>query len=557
MDTFCNEELKNFIINVPENVDLNKIREYLNNHLEKLGSTCGFRLLSVYLYSTENETFASGQLRGEFLYRVESTPDENQKVYKYPLSNGGYVEIIATPENGEWNDSNEENFEVITKLLSVIYGRSRAMNYIEYVSTTDALTEVNNTEGLVRYMIKRLKERKIASYCSNFLNVKNMKLINERYGNSYGDEILKSYANKIDSFIGEDGCFARLGGDNFVAVIKNERESELLDFVMQLCVDITMSNGIMDFIKVDSRVGYYYIQPEDDFNVAMNMCSVACRVARQNRNSNIVEYKEEMRTQMMKLREMEEAVPEAIDNEEFVVYYQPKVQLTEDDYILHGAEALIRWKRNGKMVSPGEFVPILEKTGMIREIDFYVLEHVCRDIKKWEKEGLQPVRVSTNFSRWHLGDVDFADHIIRIVEEYGVNPKYLEVEITESYEDEDIEALSRFEEKMKNFGISLSMDDFGSGFSSLQMLKEMAADTVKIDKSLIDDVGKDDKENEIIVSHIIYMIKQLGKELIAEGVEHQEQADFLKKCGCDLIQGFLYGRPMPENDFVERLRAGR
>lgn len=225
------------------------------------------------------------------------------------------------------------------------------------------------------------------------------------------------------------------------------------------------------------------------------------------------------------------------------MYYQPKVDISNtSDIKVNGAEALVRWKKDGEMVSPGEFIPVLEKNGLITLVDFYVLEQVCMDINRWIEQGIQPIKVSSNFSRRHLQDGDFADKVEEIIKKYNVDPKYIEIEITESYDDEDMQALSKFEKRMHELGIDLSVDDFGSGFSSLKMIKNIVADTIKLGKSIIDGIGNDGSE-EIIVSHIIMMILHLGKNVIAEGVETEQQAAFLRKNGCNNIQGFLYGRP--------------
>lgn len=552
-----NQVLKKFILELSSSGnDMNKATKLFNEYVGDIAHSFGLIITKVLLISPDLNNHERIEL--VLYYNSENVDIDKFKVSIQTLFNQGELQVMAVPESGDWNEKLEEDFHYLSAILSYVFGRERASGYLEQLYYHDNLTGVLNMEGLYAYLGRVLASDTIDNFCINFMNIKNMKLINERYGNALGDAVMVDYAGKIKEFVGEKGCVARLGGDFFVCVIDKERQKSYLAFLEQMCVDVIMPNGIMAFVKVDCRLGYYNIRKGDGIEAVMNGCSIAYKASRDNRNADMVEFQEDMRYERIRMRQLEEAVPEALGNQEFVVYYQPKIELRDNmDYRLHGAEALVRWNKDGKLISPGEFIPILEKTGMIRDVDFYVLEHVCQDIKRWEQKGIEPVRISTNFSRWHLLNEDFPDRIIDTLRKYDVNPRYIEIEITESYDIANEENSMRFERMMEENGIRLSVDDFGSGFSSLRMLKDMAADVIKLDKSLIDEVGSQDEAPGIIVSHIIYMIKSLGKDIIAEGVERQEQADFLKKCNCTCIQGFLYGKPMPEQEFEERLVAGR
>lgn len=182
-----------------------------------------------------------------------------------------------------------------------------------------------------------------------------------------------------------------------------------------------------------------------------------------------------------------------------------------------------------------------------------MLEHLCRDIRQWQDKGLTPVKVSCNFSKKHLCREQFAEKIIRTIEHYQIDPKYIEIELTETYEADDSRALKSFIEQMQTHGIGTSIDDFGNAYSSLRLLKDMKAETVKIDKSLIDNVGKGIRENDAIAGNMVRMLLDLGKEVIVEGVEEEEQIEFLKKVDCSIVQGYYYAKPMPEEEFEKWL----
>lgn len=559
MSRIVSKAFLDFFNSIPEGVRNEQIiTDVFSQRVPELAKACNLCFLkTVILY--EDRLNPSVKQEMVILDCEQPALADKTKEVVYHLDNGGMVRITAAVSaDMDWDEEIEADFMFLSKVLYFIYGRAKVMRQLFEVSYTDKLTGVANEAQLYRFMGGLIEAGTFCQYSSNFVNIKNMKLFNEIYGNKLGDQIIVSYANKMREFVGRKGCVCRLGGDNFLVLIETKREDEFLLYLKELCVEIILPGDRIEFVKVDSRLGYYNLKPGDTIGEAMNHSSIALNLARKNRNADVILFREDMKYEMMRMRQLEECIPDAIENREFVVYYQPKVQLLEDDnYMLYGGEALVRWNKDGRMVSPGEFVPILERNGLITEIDYYVFETVCQHIKRWETNGLTPVCISTNFSRRHLRDPRFADKIEEIVHIYQVNPVYLEIEITESYDEEDLEALTKFEQRMHALGIHLAMDDFGSGFSSLKMLKDMAADTVKLDKSIIDGVGSQDKEDEIIVSHIIRMIHSLGKDLIAEGVEYPEQAEFLKSNGCMKIQGFLYGRPMAESEFIERIKQGR
>ena len=559
MSKIVNDLFLDFFNQIPEGERNEKVLlEVFAQYVPQLAEKCGLCYMEAVILCDDRTNPCDRKKIILFDNGLQSEYG-NKKENVYHMDNGGMVRLTAgIGDDWEWNPELEGDFRFLSKLLFIVYGRTVAMKQLFEVSYTDRLTGVANEAQLYRYMAGLLEVGAFGQYCSNFINIKNMKLFNEIYSDAQGNQILKSYATKIKDFVGKKGCACRLGGDNFLVLIETEREEDFLVFLKELCVEITLPGDRIEFIKIDSRLGYYPLKPGDGVSEAMNNSSIALNLAKKYQNADVILFQNDMKADMMKMRQLEESIPDAVENREFVVYYQPKVRMLEkDECVLCGGEALVRWIKDGHMISPGDFIPILEKNGIITEIDYYVFETVCNQIHKWETDGLTPVCISVNFSRRHLRDPRFADKVEEIVNVYQVNPAYLEIEITESYDAEDLEALTQFEERMHALGIRLAMDDFGSGFSSLKMLKDMTADIVKLDKSLVDGIGCEKKEDEIIVSYIIQMIHSLGKELIAEGVEKKEQAEFLKNSGCMMIQGFLYGRPVPEEEFLERIRQGR
>mgnify|MGYP003294369310 CR=1 FL=1 len=207
-----------------------------------------------------------------------------------------------------------------------------------------------------------------------------------------------------------------------------------------------------------------------------------------------------------------------------------------------------------------DFIPVLEREGSICELDFYVLETICADIKKWQDMGIDPVRVSTNFSKMHLHNKALAERIVSVINKYGIDSRFIEIELTEMTGYEDYDALAAFVAEMKAYGIHTSIDDFGTGYSSLNLLKELDVDIIKLDRSFFNNIAVNDDENShdrIVIKNIVNMVKELNMEVIAEGIETCGQVEFLKDIRCCMVQGYLYDRPLPQEQFLDRLMGHR
>ena len=253
------------------------------------------------------------------------------------------------------------------------------------------------------------------------------------------------------------------------------------------------------------------------------------------------------------MNEIEKIFPNAIENEEFQVYYQPKVDLR--DYRLTGAEALCRWFHNGEMMPPYKFIPVLEQSDAICTLDFYMLEHVCRDIRRWLHEGKRAVRVSVNLSRRHMGNPNLLSYILDIINRYQVPHEFIEIELTETTTDVDFKDLRMVVGGLVDRGIHTAVDDFGIGYSSLNLIRELPWSVLKIDRSFLPTEGNWNTQTATVLKHLIALAKSMGVDCIAEGVETVEQISLLKENDCLLAQGFYFDKPLPKAEFEERLIA--
>ena len=377
------------------------------------------------------------------------------------------------------------------------------------------------------------------------LDINKFKMINKAYGYKTGDTILNGIGEELEQILGKQSLICRYSNDYFAVLF--EYKEDIRKIVNTLVKNI-------ENLKIDSNVynlsvnmGIYKLTDADtNISVAMDKAIIAHSASKGDVFDKFHIYDEKMEKELEKESKIEQEMYQALMNKEFKVYYQPKMYTKNEE--LYGAEALVRWKHNGKMVPPSEFVPLFEKNKFILKLDVYVFEQVCSDMKTWkEKYGKEPV-VSVNVSRDHFLDEHFLEKYMMIAAKYGVNTNNIDLEITESATVEAGIDIIEIMNKMKKLGFLISIDDFGTGYSSLSTLQDMPADILKIDKSFVDRIGKNEKN---MIDYILTMAKELKLTTIAEGVETKEQRDYLLEKGCDIIQGYYYAKPMPEEEFEE------
>lgn len=478
--------------------------------------------------------------------------DENNIKTEFATGDNGTVIITSDPEKGStWSEEEKAEITFLHKSVFVIFGRARLSDIVKIAVTSDAMTKLPNASGFMSIGTRLLKQGQLSNYTAMYINLKNFRCVNSQMGNRHGDEAIRAYAATLHAWLGEDGYAARLGGDNFTVLVKKERKQELLRFLSDVLVEVEVESGKIPF-TLSARVGVYDIQPGDIMPNIMECISTAVSNAKRNPATNVVTFTAET----MKKVEREHAItamfPAALNNREFIVYYQPKVDLSTSR--MCGCEALVRWKKDDRIISPAEFIPVFERDGNVCALDFYMLDNVCRDISEWLKNGLEPVTVSVNFSKTHLHNPNIAEDILAVINKYNIDTKYIEVELTEMSDFNDYEAFKALVNKMKENGVVTSIDDFGTGYSSLNLLTDFMFDVVKLDKSFLDNIERSgSKTDEIVVRNIVKMIKELGMKAIAEGVETVQQAQFLKDIECTMVQGYLYDRPLCVEDFTKRL----
>ncbi len=379
---------------------------------------------------------------------------------------------------------------------------------------------------------------------------------------SEGEELLKRVYNLIISDMNKKEICAHISSANFAILIGFDNEEELkyrinnmfrrlekTDEHHKLCFQAGITYVVPVINSKGKAVRRKYINIEEEYNKA---CTASATLT-DSMESQFAFFDDRLIEEQKWMDIVHENQERALANEEFVVYYQPKYDPVTNE--LKGAEALIRWVSPiFGFVSPGKFIPLFEKNGFITEIDHYMITHVARDQKMWLDKGMKCVPVSVNVSRAHFIESELAEQIRDMVDAEGIPHDLIEIELTESAFFDDKNAMIETINRLKGYGFSVSMDDFGSGYSSLNSLKDMPLDVLKLDAEFFRGKNEDNR-GEIIVSEAIRLARSLNMRTVAEGVEIKEQVDFLASEGCDMIQGFYFAKPMPKEEFEGRMKS--
>ena len=416
---------------------------------------------------------------------------------------------------------------------------------------TDPITGNYNWNHLEAYL-EVPADKSINDYAFAHFDVKEFRVINEGYGHIAANKVLKNIVKAIkesDFIIAS----ARCHNDNFAILLKDMPEKELV----QKLKDFFEKLSVLEedpYYKIYYKCGLVPMRRAMlSGNRVADFAKMAQALATKQKQTEIIVYTDEMHDNLSWGNYIKAYVETAIEQDEFVVYLQPKFDITKEK--IKGAEALIRWNYKGKeFLPPYRFIPFFEKDGSIGKIDDLVLTKVCAALAKWKNEGKPLYPVSVNLSRSRLDDEKLIDNLVSIVDHYGVDHKLIDFELTESATYDNTEHMLSVLEELRGRGFKISMDDFGTGYSSLSLLTRMPIDTLKIDKSFVDNIAteKERKEDIIVIRHIINLAKELGFVCLAEGAESKNQVDRLRDLGCEIIQGYYYSKPIPLSEYEEK-----
>ncbi|MBR0131615.1 MAG: EAL domain-containing protein [Lachnospiraceae bacterium] len=464
--------------------------------------------------------------------------------------------IIATLYvNSADEEKSEDEIMQLDTMLRVIMGfvaRRRLIRKLEEFGFSD-LDGYNNFRAFARYIDIANAENQLGGKAAFHIDLHNFTVVNQEVGRDNGDIVLKNYYKRIQEAIYGMGVVARLGGDKFIGVYDRVFEEEIYKIFSG--IPIPYDSEGKKRVNVSAAAGIYILPIPfmmKGYGDIMDKIMMAGNIAKQQAESGIVVYDDTMKERINHLKKVQADFKIGLKNEEFAVFYQPKVDIING--VLIGAEALCRWIQDDKIIPPMSFIPILEMNTDICDLDFYMLEHVCQHLKKWIDEGREAIRVSVNFSRKHLVDVDLVDHIIEVIDKYKVPHEYIEIELTETTTDVLFSDLRRVVRGLQEQGIWTAVDDFGVGYSSLNLICEIPWNVLKVDKSIVpvDEAGSDSTSHKMF-AHVISLAHDIGLKCVIEGVETGKQMEILKKNNCRIVQGYYFDKPLPLEEFETRI----
>lgn len=421
-----------------------------------------------------------------------------------------------------------------------------------YRSTHDMLTGLCNREYFYECVKKKLEGKRDEEYYMICTDIKDFKMINDLFGTETGDEILIHLAGVMGKLLPEEAICGRLESDHFAFCIPRN-----------LFIESALTDGVNEVMRMISRseyqmlihIGVYAVQSTDDeTSVMCDRANIAIGTIKDSYDRMIAYYDEKLMERTMREKRLVNEFDFALEGKQFMIFLQPQV-LTDGTVV--GAGALVRWMHPERgMISPGEFIRVFENAGLIYRLDQYIWELAARKLKEWKQSGHEELYISVNISAKDFYYLDIYKTFVELVEKYDISPAKLKLEITETALMMDLEKQLVLLDKLQSYGVPVEIDDFGSGYSSLNMLKNIHADVLKIDMGFLRET-QDRERTRIILRMVVELAKQLQMTVISEGVESKDQVDYLTEAGCDMFQGYYFARPIAVAEFEERYMNGR
>lgn len=471
-------------------------------------------------------------------------------------SGNGCLIFVDESQDRDWKEeipALKRLADVYFNCLQLSFEKEKALQEMEIRVHTDQLTGLLRYRRFIMKSQQYLRERMDKNCYFIYSDFENFQYVNELYGYQEGDKILKRFADALLKLPGGIR-FCRITSDHFVGLLESESEEKMredyLSFTKGFCDTINREYDQNNLVLVS---GLCHVDDHKEVVSAyIDRANSARKYGKNTTDTVVIVFNEEIKKKNEVEKVIIASMNSALENGEFHAWLQPKVSVTTGKIV--GAEALVRWiHSDGTMVYPDEFIPVFEKNGFITKIDFEVLSQIVDYLRNAMDMGEEVVPISVNFSRRHNEDPEFVDNLLTKIREKEIPPKYIEAEITESIFMLDLSALTNNLRKLKDAGIAISIDDFGSSYSSLNVLAKVDADIIKLDKKFLE-YSEEDVKAPIFVKNLVTLMKNMGYKVVSEGVETESQLTFLKNTDCDVVQGYYYARPMPIPEFRKFLR---
>lgn len=433
--------------------------------------------------------------------------------------------------------------------------RKKAEKTIQFMAYYDALTGLSNRYRFRQHLNEVLAQKRNQMLAVLFLDLDRFKIINDTKGHTIGDILLQKVAQRLEGAVQNDGMVSRQGGDEFIILLEDIDKEKVAQVAQRLLDEFSNPIAINQqeyFVTPSIGISIYPTDGNDE-ETLIKHADTAMYLAKERGKNNFQFYTSHLIGLSSRKMELENGLRKALEQNELMIYYQPQVELTTGKIV--GTEALLRWQHpKYGFISPSEFIPLAEETGLIVPLGKWVLRNACEQNKAWQDAGFQAIPIAINISVRQIQDEHFVDSVKEVLDQVGLDPRYLELEITESIM-QNIEKSTIILNQLKDLGVNLSIDDFGTGYSSLSYLTHLPIDKIKIDKSFVDDIIYHSNQGAMVKT-IIDMGNNLKFTVIAEGIEQEEQMNFLIQNACKIGQGYLFSPPLSVENMEEFLIKG-
>jgi diguanylate cyclase (GGDEF)-like protein/PAS domain S-box-containing protein len=523
---------------------------------ESLARMFGYGSVSELMDVAGPILYANPRRRQELTQLLDDNGYYRNEEVEYQRKDGTRFFAVNGATTVKDEDGNPLYFDGV---ISDITERKRAEAQVYQLAHYDSLTGLPN-RALLRDRLGQAMhdaKRRNAKLAVMYLDLDRFKTVNDSLGHETGDKLLKAVATRLREGMRDSDTISRQGGDEFLLILRDVNDPPSVARIaekLQEAVARTIRIGEYE-LHVTPSIGISLFPDDaDDIDELIRNADAAMYHAKENGRFNFQFFTPEMNTRAYERLSLEGSLRQAIERQEFRLQYQPQVDLRTGKVM--GVEALLRWQRQHEEVSPSVFVPVLESSGMIGQVGEWVLREACRQNREWQLQGLPPLTMAVNLSAIQFNRRNMADTISAILAETGLEPRWLELEFTESAVMHDSREVAAIIGRLDDLGVQLALDDFGTGYSSLSYLRRFHLDKLKIDQSFVRDIDLD-VDDAAIVAAIISMARNLKIVAVAEGVETRAQCEFLRSHGCEAMQGFLFSKPLTPQAFADLLKSGR
>ena len=475
---------------------------------------------------------------------LQDLKDEKQEIEIKIKNNLSKVLWISI--KGESKKDKKGNFLEFEGYAHDITKEKKAEIELNFVTSYDEITGFNNRKQFKKIMENKLKDNILLEKRGALIiiDIDNFKFINDSYGHDYGDIFIKKFSEDLKRIFNYDEILCRFGGDEFVVFIPFIDDLINIEVILKKIMSILKNPYIIEDKSVYSSASIgvaFFPDDGENFERLIKSADSAMYFAKSNGKNQWQMFNSNISNEINRIYSIQRGLRTALENNEMFVVFQPKINL--DNNSVNGFEALLRWNSNEiGFVSPSDFIPIAESTRLIIPIGNFVLREVFIKIKYLLDSGYDNFKIAVNLSEVQLREGNLVNEFIKLVEEYNVPPKYIEIEITESMIMKSVDRNINYLLKIKELGASIALDDFGTGYSSLNHLTKLPIDVLKLDRSFVVDMRENDK-SRYIVENMIQLSHKLGITVVAEGVEEKDQVEYLKSINCDTVQGYYYSKP--------------